>query len=251
MEKRCDIEDAQILAFEWDNKWLKGEEYAHMLHNIDRYCKAFNLLKVSSRCHPDDIYQKPRNGFIYFMEGSSIGSEFGFPRVEQKKLFKWKKMNFTTELPKRNPIVSYIVASAVKCERFFPNTAAEGPAYRMHAVVLSEPKANSYILCHIRKLANYEESSPKLREVSPAPVKKIKREPLTPMKVRVQALLDAANELVSPIKSTSMKDIKIKCKSINKENENDYVSLFRCSSLSKFPLFTFRSKPLFQVVHPK
>ena len=31
-----------------------------------------------------------------------------------------KKMNFTTDLPKRNPLVSYIVASAVRCEKFFP-----------------------------------------------------------------------------------------------------------------------------------
>ena len=28
-----------------------------------------------------------------------------------------KKMNFTTDLPKRNPLVSYIVASAVRCVR--------------------------------------------------------------------------------------------------------------------------------------
>ena len=31
-----------------------------------------------------------------------------------------KKMNFTTDLPKKNPLVTYIVASAVKCEKFFP-----------------------------------------------------------------------------------------------------------------------------------
>jgi hypothetical protein len=46
-------------------------------------------------------------------------------------------MNFTTELPKRDPVVSYIVASAVKCEKFFPESANEGPAFRMHAVVLA------------------------------------------------------------------------------------------------------------------
>ena len=47
-----------------------------------------------------------------------------------------KKMNFTTDLPKKNPIVSYIVASAVKCEKFFPGSGKEGPVYRMHAVIL-------------------------------------------------------------------------------------------------------------------
>lgn len=45
-------------------------------------------------------------------------------------------MNFTTDLPKKDPIVSYIVASAVKCEKFFPESAKEGPVYRMHAVIL-------------------------------------------------------------------------------------------------------------------
>jgi len=26
------------IRFDWENKWLKGEEYAHMLRNIDQYC---------------------------------------------------------------------------------------------------------------------------------------------------------------------------------------------------------------------
>ena len=45
-------------------------------------------------------------------------------------------MNFTTDLPKRNPLVSYIVASAVRCEKFFPPGNKGGPVYRMHAVIL-------------------------------------------------------------------------------------------------------------------
>ena len=47
-----------------------------------------------------------------------------------------KKMNFTTDLPKKDPIVSYIVASAVKCEKFFPGSGKEGPVFRMHAVII-------------------------------------------------------------------------------------------------------------------
>lgn len=46
-------------------------------------------------------------------------------------------MNFTTDLPKKDPIVSYIVASAIKCEKFFPGSSKEGPVYRMHAVILT------------------------------------------------------------------------------------------------------------------
>jgi hypothetical protein len=47
-------------------------------------------------------------------------------------------MNFTTDLPKKDPIVSYIVASAVKCEKFFPGSAKEGPVFRMHAVIIKK-----------------------------------------------------------------------------------------------------------------
>jgi len=61
-----------------------------------------------------------------------------------RKKFKWKKMNFTTDLPKRNPLVSYIVASAVRCEKYYPSEEIEaqkskkdGPVYRMHAVILT------------------------------------------------------------------------------------------------------------------
>lgn len=47
-------------------------------------------------------------------------------------------MNFTTDLPKKRPFVTYIVASAVKCEKFFPNSKNEGPSFRMHAVILNK-----------------------------------------------------------------------------------------------------------------
>lgn len=47
-------------------------------------------------------------------------------------------MNFTTDLPKKDPIVSYIVASAVRCEKFFPGCSKEGPVFRMHAVILTK-----------------------------------------------------------------------------------------------------------------
>jgi len=90
--------------------------------------------------------QKVRNSFIllifildgqvYFVRANTIGSDFGFPRLGIKKRYKWKKMNFTTDLPKRNPLVSYIVASAVRCEKFFAPSSRPGPVYRMHAVIL-------------------------------------------------------------------------------------------------------------------
>ena len=55
--------------------------------------------------------------------------EFGFPRVDKlKKKFKWKKMNFTTDLPKNDPLCTYLVATG----RF------KKEYYRMHAVVNSQ-----------------------------------------------------------------------------------------------------------------
>ena len=101
--------------------------------------------------HPESIYVNPQgkfhsilrwlefvDGLLYFVEGATIGSDFGFPRLGIRKRFKWKKMNFTTDLPKKDPLVSYIVASAVKCEKFFPGSNNDGPVYRMHAVILKK-----------------------------------------------------------------------------------------------------------------
>lgn len=99
-------------------------------------------------------------------------------------------MNFTTDLPKRNPLVSYIVASAVKCEKFFPGNKQIGPAFRMHAVILksksllASPHQSSYlnperiedypkssqlfICCHVRKCDENE-----AEEGEPTPGKKM------------------------------------------------------------------------------
>ena len=80
-------------------------------------------------------------------------------------------MNFTTELPKRDPVVSYIVASAVKCEKFFPGSKNEGPVYRMHAVMLADnasslqgfdlpESAHGHILCHVRRVEKRKPEPP-------------------------------------------------------------------------------------------
>mmetsp|Transcript_585 Transcript_585/g.753 ORF Transcript_585/g.753 Transcript_585/m.753 type:complete len:185 (+) Transcript_585:424-978(+) len=113
-----------------------------MLNNIDNYREAFGMHKLAEKQHPENIYLEPRNGQVYFVRANSIGSDFGFPRLGIKKKYKWKKMNFTTDLPKRNPLVSYIVASAVRCEKFFPGQSKNGgPVYRMHAVILKCAKS--------------------------------------------------------------------------------------------------------------
>ena len=126
------------MQFDLQNTWLKGEQYAHILQNQDRYCQTFGVQKYDQKMHPESIYIDPQDGLLYFVEGATIGSDFGFPRLGIRKRFKWKKMNFTTDLPKKDPLVSYIVASAVKCEKFFPGSNNDGPVYRMHAVILKK-----------------------------------------------------------------------------------------------------------------
>jgi hypothetical protein len=107
-----------------------------MLYNLDQYSQVFGMKKMDEKQHPEIIYIQPENGQVYFVRANTIGADFGFHRLGIKKRYKWKKMNFTTDLPKRNPLVSYIVASAVRCEKFFPTGRKAGPVYRMHAVIL-------------------------------------------------------------------------------------------------------------------
>ena len=107
-----------------------------MLYNLDSYVNTFGMEKLGEKLHPNNIYIEPHHGQVYFVRANTIGSDFGFPRLGIKKRYKWKKMNFTTDLPKRNPLVSYIVASAVRCEKLFPSNSKPGPVYRMHAVIL-------------------------------------------------------------------------------------------------------------------
>ena len=72
-------------------------------------------------------------------------------------------MNFTTNLPKNKPRVTYIVASAEKSKKKKEEEKIDNFVYRMHAVVLywdgsKNSNNNLYILCHIRKLFKKDNS---------------------------------------------------------------------------------------------
>ena len=117
-----------MLTFPTSQRWLNGEEYAFLL----RHHKAYHALSpeevlISEGAHPSTVYDLPRNGQIYFISGWHL-REFGFPRQDGlRKEFKWKKMNFTTDLPKNDPICSYLVATG----------RVGKECYRMHVVVNS------------------------------------------------------------------------------------------------------------------
>ena len=49
------------LRFDWENKWLRGDQYAHMLNNIDAYCAAFGMAKHGEKQHPENIYTQPES----------------------------------------------------------------------------------------------------------------------------------------------------------------------------------------------
>jgi len=47
------------LRFDWENKWLRGDQYAHMLNNIDLYRDVFGMHKLAEKQHPENIYLEP------------------------------------------------------------------------------------------------------------------------------------------------------------------------------------------------
>lgn len=91
------IKQSNTIQFDWDNKWLKGDEYYHILTNAELYIKIFNFGKYPMKTHPSTTYSNPTSnsyaipldGTIYFVEGLSVGSDFGFPRIHIKKQYKW------------------------------------------------------------------------------------------------------------------------------------------------------------------
>jgi hypothetical protein len=49
------------IKFDWANRWLKGDEYAHILNRIEEYCETFAFLKFTPKTHPECIYLQPQS----------------------------------------------------------------------------------------------------------------------------------------------------------------------------------------------
>lgn len=143
------------MKFPLENRWLNGEEYAFLLRHYRAVCEqSGGAISVTDLSHPDSVYDQPKSkshpltftdGQIYFIRGWHL-REFGFPRADNKrKVFKWKKMNFTTDLPKQDPICTYLVATGKIDEE----------CYRMHVVVNSKEYnaeyRNSQVLHRLKK----------------------------------------------------------------------------------------------------
>lgn len=79
--------------------------------------------------------------------------EFGFPRSEEvRKKFKWKKMNFTTDLPKNDPLCSYLVATG----------RVDDECYRMHVVVNAQEYSKQYRKSDVLKKLKIDRGKSKL-----------------------------------------------------------------------------------------
>ena len=55
------LESGEILKFDWNSKWLKGEEYFFILANMQKYVKLLNLETFELKTHPDSIYVEPKS----------------------------------------------------------------------------------------------------------------------------------------------------------------------------------------------
>jgi len=43
------LKTTKALRFDWENKWLRGDQYAHMLNNIDSYRESFGMHKMGEK----------------------------------------------------------------------------------------------------------------------------------------------------------------------------------------------------------
>jgi hypothetical protein len=42
-EMRKVLRGSKPIRFDWENKWLRGDQYAHMLYNLDNYSAVFGM----------------------------------------------------------------------------------------------------------------------------------------------------------------------------------------------------------------
>jgi len=47
------------IKYDWENKWLKGDEYHHILTHADLYMKALKFEKYPPKTHPATTYASP------------------------------------------------------------------------------------------------------------------------------------------------------------------------------------------------
>ena len=58
---RARLKGSMPIRFDWENKWLRGDQYAHMLYNLDNYASVLGIRKMAEKQHPENIYIQPES----------------------------------------------------------------------------------------------------------------------------------------------------------------------------------------------
>jgi len=51
----------KVVMFDWPNKWLKGDEYYHILTHADLYSSACSFKRYPPKTHPSSTYTNPKS----------------------------------------------------------------------------------------------------------------------------------------------------------------------------------------------
>jgi hypothetical protein len=57
------VRQPKPIRFDWENRWLRGDQYAHMLYNYDHYARVFGMQVLDEKMHPENIYTDPKSKF--------------------------------------------------------------------------------------------------------------------------------------------------------------------------------------------
>lgn len=54
---------SKAVKFDWNNRWLNGEEYSHILLNAELYMTVHSFQKYPQKTHPQSTYLNPESNF--------------------------------------------------------------------------------------------------------------------------------------------------------------------------------------------
>ena len=51
----------KLVKFDWNNRWLNGEEYSYILSHAELYMASYSLQKYPQKTHPQSTYTNPES----------------------------------------------------------------------------------------------------------------------------------------------------------------------------------------------
>lgn len=52
---------SNIVKFDWNSRWLNGEEYSYILTHAELYMAAFAFQRYPQKTHPKETYNNPES----------------------------------------------------------------------------------------------------------------------------------------------------------------------------------------------